>query len=174
MDVRFLPPRLERLDEVTLDALALPIFEDERPLRGLAGEVDWRLCGLLSRWILRGRVTGAVGERVLLPPGRRLAVEKLFLFGLGPRGAFGTADGLDAERAVDDVLETLATARAGSAAVALPPEAGEPARAMGWILAAAARHPEQDDLVVLVDAAAQRAMAPVVEGERRRARAEGG
>src|SRR6266446_3210351 len=48
----------------------------ERPLTGLAGLVDWRLSGRLSRLIRAGLVIGAAGEALLTPPGMRLAFKK--------------------------------------------------------------------------------------------------
>ena len=77
---------LGKWDETDRSALGflLPIFEDERPLRGAAGLCDWRLCGRLSRLLRSKRASGARGETVLMPPGRRLGFGRLLLFGLGP------------------------------------------------------------------------------------------
>ena len=47
----------------------------------------------------------------------------------------------------------------------------EPERAMELFLSRAAAHPEQDSVSLIETADAQRAMAPVVERERRRERA---
>jgi hypothetical protein len=64
--------------------LLLPIFEDERPLRGAAGLCDWRLCGRLSRLLRERKAAGTRGEALMMPPGRRLRFARLVLFGLGP------------------------------------------------------------------------------------------
>ena len=80
MDVHFVAPELRRLDELKIEALVMPFFSDERPLRGPLGSVDWRLCGRVSRLIERGIVTGKKGETVLVPARPRLPFEKLFLF----------------------------------------------------------------------------------------------
>jgi hypothetical protein len=74
---------LAKWDEADRDTLLLPIFEDERPLRGAAGLCDWRLNGRLSRLIKSKRASGAKGESLLMPPGRRLRFTRLMLFGLG-------------------------------------------------------------------------------------------
>src|SRR5436190_1879228 len=50
-----------------VDLAVLPFFEDERPLQGLAGLVDWRIGGGLSALLRAGFCTGATGEAVLLP-----------------------------------------------------------------------------------------------------------
>jgi len=42
-------------------------YENERPLQGLAGLLDWRFRGELSRAIQRGVLTGKSGECVYLP-----------------------------------------------------------------------------------------------------------
>ncbi|MCB9730407.1 MAG: hypothetical protein H6744_03750 [Deltaproteobacteria bacterium] len=81
---------LRRLDDCPGDLLILTVFADERPLPGLAGLADWRLCGALSRWFLEGFVTGEAGERVLYPTRGRLSHPKLFLLGLGPRAQHRT------------------------------------------------------------------------------------
>jgi hypothetical protein len=80
-----LRPDLRVLDDHPADLLVLTAFQDERPLEGLAGLVDWRLCGALSSWRVGGFSTGAFGEQVLMPTGRRLSHPKLLLMGLGPR-----------------------------------------------------------------------------------------
>lgn len=172
MEVLFIAPDLRRLDELKSEALALAFFEDERPLRGPVGLVDFRLCGQLSRLVLRGRARGAYGETVLVPTRPRLPFEKLFLFGAGP------ADALDASRFADVVermLVTLDRARVRASVVGLPGRTGDrigPVEAMEIFLARAAHHPEQDQVTLIEDADAQRAMAPVVEREHRRVRAQ--
>jgi hypothetical protein len=74
---------LAKWDEAQRDTLLLPIFEDERPLRGAAGLADWRLCGRLSRLVKGNRATAEAGETLLLPPGRRLRFSRILWFGLG-------------------------------------------------------------------------------------------
>ena len=47
MALSVLPLDLARWDESARDCLVLPVFRDDRPLRGAAGLADWRLCGRL-------------------------------------------------------------------------------------------------------------------------------
>lgn len=75
-----------------VDLAVLPCFEDERPLQGLAGLVDWRTSGSLSMLLRSGFCTGAAGEAVLLPGGRELPMERIVLLGLGPSGEFARAE----------------------------------------------------------------------------------
>ncbi len=173
MDVRFVPPDLRRLDTLKSEALSLPLFSDERPLRGALGLVDWRLCGQISRLILRGRVTGEAFEKVLVPARPKLPFDKLFLFGLGPREGFDEAV---FEEATRRMLDTLSRARVRSSVWALPGRpfgsiAPVPAMERFLRLASAGAEREHDEITLIEDAEAQKEMAPVVARERRRARA---
>jgi hypothetical protein len=88
MALTVLPLDLERWDEAARDCLVLPVFRDDRPLRGAAGLVDWRLCGKLSRLLRESRATADAGETILLPPGRRLRFSRILWFGLGDAKAY--------------------------------------------------------------------------------------
>ena len=115
MELSYYPLTMEALDQADAEALCLFVSEDERPLTGLAGLVDWRLSGRLSRMIRAGLVIGAAGEALLTPPGMRLAFKKLFVFGLG---SARTDDELAARLA--DALRRLAQAGVKDAALQLP------------------------------------------------------
>lgn len=69
-----------------VDAAVCGVAVDERPLKGPAGRLDWRLCGLLSRYLIRERYTGKLGEDMLVTTVRRLPFQGIFLFGLGRTG----------------------------------------------------------------------------------------
>lgn len=172
MDVSFVAPDLRKLDALKREAIALPFFEGERPLRGALGLVDWRLAGLVSRVLLRGHANGNLGETVLLPTKRRLPFEKLFLFGAG---APSELDEARFEEVTARMLDTLDAARVRSSVIALPGRAVgriDPTVAMQRFLRHASEHPEQDSTILIEDSDGQRAMQPVLERERRRARAE--
>lgn len=83
MALSVLPLDLARWDEAARDCLVLPVFRDDRPLRGAAGLADWRLCGRLSRLLKASKATADAGETLLLPPGRRLKFKRVMWFGLG-------------------------------------------------------------------------------------------
>lgn len=83
MALSVLPLDLVRWDETSRDCLVLPVFKDDRPLRGAAGLADWRMCGRLSRLVKSNRASGEAGESMLLPPGRRLKFARILWFGLG-------------------------------------------------------------------------------------------
>jgi len=172
MHVRFAPPELKQIDALRCEALALPLFMDERPLSGALGLCDWRLCGFLSRMLVAGRISGDALETVLIPARPKLSLDKLFVFGLGARADL---DAGGVERAIDHMLSTLARARVRTTALVLPGRntgAIAPARAMELFIAVTARHVEHDELVLLETPEAQREMEPVALRERRRARAQ--
>jgi hypothetical protein len=83
MALSVLPLDLARWDESRRDCLVLPVFKDDRPLRGAAGLADWRLCGRLSRLVKSNKANGDAGETLMLPPGRRLPFARIMWFGLG-------------------------------------------------------------------------------------------
>jgi hypothetical protein len=115
MDLSFYPLTMEAVDQADAEALCLFIGADERPLTGLAGLADWRLCGRLSRMIRAGMVTGSGGEALLTPPGTRLSFKKLFVFGLGDARSEDELAGR-----VSDALRRLSQAGVRDAALQLP------------------------------------------------------
>lgn len=88
MRVQLAKPTLESLDELSSDSISLFLFDDVRPLRGLAGLVDWRLGAAISRQIEAGWITRKPGERFILPAHNKLPVNKVVGFGLGPTSSF--------------------------------------------------------------------------------------
>ncbi len=111
---------LESLDALgDVDALCLFVAEDERPLRGTAGFVDWRLCGALSRVLLEGFFRGTEGECLLLPTGGRLPMKRIFVVGIGSRRKLDPA-GLG--RILSNASEMLQRAKVPSVALEVPGE----------------------------------------------------
>jgi hypothetical protein len=70
-------------DALNHDTLILGFFSDERPPRGYCGLVDWRLNGMISTEINRGRISGDFPEKLLYAYPQRIRVSRLLLFGLG-------------------------------------------------------------------------------------------
>jgi len=162
MKIAFVPPDLRRLDQLRCDVLALSLFAGERPLRGAAGLVDWRLCGRLSRLVAAGRVVGAAGETTLLPPRPRLPFDKLLLLGLGEPADFDEAA---YARALRQTFAALASMKTHSLAIALPGRATgaiEPDKAVTALLDLASEAEQQDDIVLIEDAEGSKVMAALV------------
>lgn len=88
-ELSFVARDLRRLDEVSAEIVACGIYRDRRPLAGLAGLLDWRLAGRLSRLAKEGFLVGEVGELLAMPVRPRLPFDKLLVAGLGPRAGFG-------------------------------------------------------------------------------------
>ena len=70
-------------DALNRDTLILGFFSDERPPRGYCGLVDWRLNGMISTEIARGRVSGDFLEKLLYAFPKRIRISRLLLLGLG-------------------------------------------------------------------------------------------
>ncbi len=72
-----------KVDLQECDFLVSGFFSDERPLKGSAGLIDWRLNGRLSRLLKERKITGQWKEVTLIPTQRRILPRLLLLFGLG-------------------------------------------------------------------------------------------
>jgi hypothetical protein len=164
MPLSVLPLDLGRWDEARRDTLVLPVFKDDRPLRGAAGLADWRMCGRLSRLLKANKVSADAGENMMLPPGRRLPFSKIVWFGLGD------AKGYSDERFRKDLARILGViTRAGITEWAFQ----APGRASGLIGARRAIEIMlEDQLVVdqsitlIEDPAGQKDMAELLRSQR--------
>ena len=83
---------IEKIDRAEVDLIVAGFFAGELPLRGAAGQADWRLCGLISLQIEALRLRGEPGEAVLVPSFGQLAAPHVLLLGLGERAHFGRDD----------------------------------------------------------------------------------
>jgi hypothetical protein len=164
MALSVLPLDLTRWDEAARDSLVLPVFKDDRPLRGAAGLADWRLCGRLSRLVRSNRATGEKGETMMLPASRRLRFNRILWFGLGD------AKGYSDDRFRKDVAWILGVvSKAGAADWALQ----MPGRASGLIGARRAIEIVLEDqllvdqsITLLEDPAGQKDIAELLRSQR--------
>jgi hypothetical protein len=171
VEIRFLAPELRRLDEANVELCACTIWSDERPLRGFAGLLDWRLGGRLSALLKSGFVTGEAGETLLVPGKPHVPFEKVLVLGLGARSGFG--DGAF-RRAVLHVARTFEGLRVRRAVVELPGRGGgviDPEQAITLTLECVGSSPEHDAWWIVEDAAAQKRVEQRAADERRRVRA---
>ncbi len=106
---------LASLDALRVEALAL-LVGPERPLQGLAGLADWRLCGALSRAIRSGHFVPESEEALLLPSSGRFPPGRVVCFGL-PAGSLDAGGFAAAARRA---LDALARAQCRSFATSLP------------------------------------------------------
>jgi hypothetical protein len=132
--LHFLVPDLRAIDEASAELIACAIFADERPMRGLAGLLDWRLGARLSALAKSDFLRGDEGEVVLVPGRPKLPFEKVLLLGLGPRAAFGDAV---VRRVLGRLITTLDGLKVKRALVEIPGRASgelEPERAAELLL----------------------------------------
>jgi hypothetical protein len=133
-DLRFVPRALRHLDEMSAEVIACGIYRDERPLAGLAGLIDWRLAGRLSRLAKQGFLLGELGELLAVPVRPRLPFDKLLVAGMGPRGTFGDAT---FRKVLERTMDALSGLNVKKAIVELPGRgdgAIEPERAADILL----------------------------------------
>src|SRR4030043_383036 len=87
--------------------LALGIFADEKPPRGICGFIDWRLNGLISREIKQRKISGEFSEKAMIPFPQRIGSELLLLFGMGNLTKFNNERIHDAAYQIMAVIDGL-------------------------------------------------------------------
>jgi hypothetical protein len=73
------------LERVPADLVVVGYSPDDRPLRGSAGRVDWRLCGELWELVTSRKLNGTLGQAALLSAAGSLRSPLLLVVGLGHR-----------------------------------------------------------------------------------------
>jgi hypothetical protein len=167
VDIRFVPPDLRRLGDANVEAAVATLWRDERPMRGLAGLLDWRLAGRLSAMLMSGFLAGDAGEAMLVPGKPHLPFEKLLLVGLGARASFDEA----AFRAgIERIAHTLEGLRIRRALVELPGRgvaAIDPERAITITLETLGAQPEHDAWWLVEEGEAQKQIERRVRSSQR-------
>jgi hypothetical protein len=111
-------------DRMEGEVAAAFFFEDERPLRGPAALLDWRLDGVLTDLLVKGLAAGRSGEHILVTNNGKLGSSAALFCGAGSR------QGLGAETYFSLIRHLLETCRrAGFFRFALclnPPQEIEP------------------------------------------------
>ena len=170
MEFRFLSPDMRELDDVSAELLACTVWRDERPMRGLAGLLDWRLSGRLSALAKEGVLVGRLGEVLMVPGKPSLPFEKVLVFGLGRRADFAESAFCEVVRHMLRSLEGLHIRRA---VVELPGRADgviSAERATEIVLDCVGDSPEHDAWWLVERADAQRRIQQRAQDERRRTR----
>lgn len=143
---RIAPGDLRGLDQLRVDALALPLFQAVKQPTSIAGFADWRLSGRIGRLVKNGRFRGEVGESLLMPSLGRIGPARIFLFGLGVKETLKPSEAADRLHAM---IRALIDARARVVAAGIP-ESSNGSLVRGW-LEAAADEKERFDEIVLLD-----------------------
>ncbi|HEY2370215.1 MAG TPA: M17 family peptidase N-terminal domain-containing protein [Polyangiaceae bacterium] len=157
--LHFVEPDLRAIDTATAEVIACSAFQDERPLRGLAGLLDWRLAGRLSVLAKNDFLTGAEGEIVLVPGRPYVRFEKILVLGIGPRATFD--DGV-VRRVLAKLVSALEGLKVRRALVEVPGRPSgklEPGRAAELLLECAENALEDEMWTLVDDEAAEKSMA---------------
>lgn len=167
MELRFVQPDLRRLDLLVSEVLAVPISEGDRPPRGCAGLLDYRLAGRISAVLMSGTFAGQVGEKVFLSGRPKLPFDKLLLYGVGDLSLFNQQiyAGI-----TQDLLTTLEELNVRRAVVELPGRADDlisAQTAAEILLERAGENPLFDTWTLVDTAAAQRSVSALLRGDRR-------
>lgn len=133
------------LERVSADLAVVGFSPDDRPLRGAASRVDWRLCGELWQLIASQKLSGALGQAALISAAGSLRSPLLLVVGLGHRAELAVdtwrALGSDVVRRALDLQLDRAVLGLVSDAANLGPE-GTRALFSGAAAAAAERRAE--------------------------------
>ena len=157
--LHFVEPDLRAIDTTSAEVIACSVFQDERPMRGLAGLLDWRLAGRLSALAKNDFLTGAEGEIVLVPGRPYVRFEKILVLGIGPRASF---DDAVVRRVLGKLVSALDGLKVRRALVEVPGRPSgklEPARAAELLLECAENALEDEVWTLVDDEAAEKAMA---------------
>ena len=73
------------LDDIKTQALILPVFENERELKGHAGVLDHKIHGIITEIMNSGDFKGKSSEVFILYTGEKVPVRRVALAGLGKR-----------------------------------------------------------------------------------------
>jgi hypothetical protein len=170
MDVAFLPRELRHLDEANVELCACAIWTDERPIRGLAGLLDWRLAGRLSVLLKSGFMKGTLGEALLVPGKPHVPFEKLLVMGMGPRRGFDEGVFRATLSRIGRALERLRVRRAVVELPGRSSDAIEADRAVTLALECVGASPDHDTWWLVDAPAAQARIEAHAVEQRRRAR----
>ena len=71
------------LFESQIEIIVAAIYENERPLAGLSGLLDWRFQGAISKCIRSGAISGEAGECAYIPVVKNGKTFRILLTGAG-------------------------------------------------------------------------------------------
>ena len=145
------------------EALVVGFHENVRPLKRLAGALDWLLCGSLSRLIIKSKLRGRIGDAALLTPRGKIPARKIFLVGLGPVEDRSPASLSSLAAAVIETVLKAGVRQAALeyfAAADIPLETGVPAFCSGIARAVGGR--DLDIVILLPPGAAPETIAHLV------------
>ena len=165
----FVSASLDGLDALQAEILVLPFFSQERPLRGAAGLIDWRLCGALSRKLMAGYLEGRFGEKALIASPGKIRAKDLLVVGLGSSDDF---DIDTAGQACAVIVEALMQGSFSTAAIALPGRSMDLITSLDAMQTWLTKAPAQsgiEEISIVEKAQEHRALESLFDGLRRQA-----
>lgn len=117
MTVQFLQPEFSTLDVNKNDTFVFCFFSNEKPLKGIKGLLDWRMNGRISRLIIEGKITGILGESIIMPTNQRISANKVCMFGLGDSKEFSMEK---CRKIILKIIDTLKKLNVHSFSLPLP------------------------------------------------------
>jgi hypothetical protein len=114
---------LQDIKKIETEALIVGFYENVRPLKNLAGELDWLLCGSLSDLIIKQKIKGSIGDVALLTSRGKVPAQKIFIVGLGPYNSVSSSSLSNAARTA---VSSLVNAGVKNAAMECFPSADMP------------------------------------------------
>jgi hypothetical protein len=153
------------IERIACDLVVAGVFREDRPLRGGAARMDWRLCGLLSSLLQSGRIAGERDEAVLIPATGALRAPRALVLGLGSRGRFPLSAAQDVmrdatRRCLDLAVRRVALAPLGIASDDVPRHA---AAVVGGALEAAREATTPLELILAVPGPHHEAVSAALE-----------
>ncbi len=167
MELRFVAPDLRKLDLLVSEVLAVPLFLGQRPPRGCAGLLDYRMSGRLSETLRSGTLSGDLGEKVFLRGRPKVPFDKLLLYGAGAPEKFNLQV---FATLVDLLLESLSDLGIRRAVVELPGREGDvvsPEMRAEVLLSRAGNNPVFDTWTLVETPEASRAIRDLLARDRR-------
>ncbi len=80
---KIVPADFQGIESLDSEVLLLPVFVEERPLKGVAGFVDWQLNGYLSGLVINRLFLPNDGGLLLFPTRATFPVPKILMYGMG-------------------------------------------------------------------------------------------
>ncbi|MCE2390073.1 MAG: hypothetical protein J4G09_01150 [Proteobacteria bacterium] len=108
----------DEVTEVPSETVVVLVPTDERPLRGDAARIDWRLDGQLSELLRLGYASGESGEAVLVPADLPLYAYRVLMVGVGARRKLDIEEGRPLLRAMHSAVSRLISLRSSSGLIA--------------------------------------------------------
>lgn len=89
------------IDKHKIECVIIPVFADQKPLKGAAALIDWRLNTRLSALLANQKFLGLKKEMLLMPSEGRIFAEQILVVGLGKKEQFD-------EAGINEFIENLA------------------------------------------------------------------